>query len=172
MNYLKLSLLLTLLLWGKIAAYSQNGFSADRIFTGGDVRVDIGNVETVIELSPIVGYRFTEKLRAGVGLTYIYYENKNFNFSSNVYGGRLFGQYNIWENLFAHTELELLNLGRYDLAGNSDRIFVPGVLVGGGYQQSLGGNSGASVMILYNITQSPYTPYPNPVIRIGFNIGL
>jgi len=28
------------------------------------------------------------------------------------------------------------------------------------------------IMFLYNILETPYTPYANPVIRIGFDLGL
>jgi hypothetical protein len=46
-------------------------------------------------------------------------------------------------------------------------------LVGGGYFQRIdGSNSGIFVMLLYNLTESLYTPYSNPIVRIGVNLGL
>ncbi len=44
--------------------------------------------------------------------------------------------------------------------------------VGGGYLQRIGGNSGMYFLVLWNLNDTPNSPYTNPVIRIGFNIGM
>jgi len=49
---------------------------------------------------------------------------------------------------------------------------VPGLLLGGGYSQSIGGRSGLYIMLLYDVLESTHTPYSNPVIRLGFHVGL
>lgn len=146
----------------------------DKVYVGGNVGFQFGTV-TFAELSPLVGYQFTPKITAGVGITYQYYRYKDrlMTFQTNVYGGRVFGRYFFTDYLFAHVEYEYLNLEALDFYPKRRRVDVESVLVGGGYLQRFGsGNSGVYIMLLYNLTESAYTPYTNPIIRIGVNIGL
>ena len=143
---------------------------SERIFFGGNIGLQFGTV-TFIDVSPLIGYELTEKLSAGVGATYLYYRYRDrFNdFSTNIYGGRVFSRYNILENIFAHTEYEVLNLEAFDL---EKRINVTSILVGGGFRQQLGGRTYLNLLILWNINESAYSPYRNPIIRGGISIGL
>ncbi len=141
----------------------------DRIFTGGNLGLQFGAI-TVFDLSPLVGYRITDQIHAGIGATYQYYRYDAYNFETNVYGGRLFGRYFITEYLFAHAEYEYLNLEAFDFKRR--RVDVSSLLGGVGYFQKFAQNSGITVMLLYNFTEDVYTPYTNPIFRIGFNIGL
>jgi hypothetical protein len=52
------------------------------------------------------------------------------------------------------------------------RAWVDNLLVGGGYRESFSDNGSIVAMILYNINQTPLSPYQNPIIQIGFNVGL
>lgn len=142
----------------------------DRMFTGGNLGAQFGTV-TFIEVSPLLGYRITDKISAGIGATYQYYRyrDKLYNFETNVYGGRVFGRYLFTDYLFGHAEYEYLNLEAFDFRRR--RVDVGSLLAGGGYFQRIGNNSGIMAMILYNFTESVYTPYTNPIIRVGFNIG-
>lgn len=82
----------------------------DRIFFGGDLGLQFGNL-TYIDVSPLVGYKITDKLHAGIGPTYIYYKYKDAYLNANI---------NLWwtciwkilvmDNLFVHSEYEMLNL--------------------------------------------------------------
>ena len=148
-----------------------------RVFTGGNLGLQFGNL-TYIDVSPLVGYRITDRIHAGIGVTYIYYKYKDdfLQFETSVYGGRIFGRYYFLENLFGHTEYELLNLeipqeilstGEVVL----DRDFITSVFAGGGYAQELGPNTALVLMLLFNLTEEQYSPYENPVIRIGINVG-
>jgi hypothetical protein len=84
----------------------------------------------------------------------------------------LVGRYFFTDYLFAHAEYEILNLEAYDFYPTR-RVNVESLLVGGGYFQRIdGSNSGIFVMLLYNLTESLYTPYSNPIVRIGVNLGL
>ncbi len=94
----------------------QNNFW-DRVYTGGGIGLQFGS-QTFVNISPLVGYRLTEKLSVGLSATYIYYRYKNpnpaFTYSSNIYGGSVFSRYLIFENLFAHVEYEVLRLEARD----------------------------------------------------------
>jgi len=144
----------------------------DRMYFGGNFSLQFGSV-TFIDISPLAGIMLTEKLSTGLGATYQYlrfYRN-----STNVYGGRVFGRYNITRNIFAHSEVESLNTA-YVLPGatpDQDRLvrdWVEGVFVGGGYFTPFGQRGGAHITLLYNLTyDNRRSPYNEPyVIRVGF----
>jgi hypothetical protein len=147
----------------------ENPFSTDRLFTGGNLGLLFGTV-TIVEISPLLGYHFTDHLAAGVGATYLHYADRINNYSTNVYGGRVFGRYYMWENLFLHAEAEELN-GEWIY--NNDRFWVLSLPVGFGYRQPLGDFAAFTFMVLYNLNDNEYSPYQSPfIIRAGFNIGL
>ncbi len=145
----------------------------DKVYVGGNLGFQFGTV-TFAEVSPLVGYNFTEKLSGGIGLTYQYYSYKDpsYQLTTNVYGARAFGRYFFTDYLFGHVEFEHLNLDAFDFYPARRRVDVESFFAGGGYFQRIAGNSGLYVMLLYNFTETLYTPYTNPVIRIGINIGL
>jgi hypothetical protein len=147
-------------------------FDKEKVFLGGTAGLQFGT-STFIDISPLVGYRFTESFSAGVGGTYQYFRYKTqvYSLETNVYGGRVFGRYFFLENFFAHTEYEVLNLEAFDLTP-TQRVNVGSLLAGGGLIQRFGNNSGVTLMVLYNFTESYYTPYRNPIIRVGFIFGL
>lgn len=162
------------------ASQKQKGFvfDPDRLVFGGNLGFQFGTV-TILDISPIVGYKITDRFVAGVGVTYQYFEDRTYvqTFSTSVYGGRLFGRYYIFNNLFAHGEYEILN---YD-AGFSDpfvtsfnkrRITANNFLVGGGYVFPITENSGFNIMVLYNLNENAESLYSNPIIRLGFTIGI
>ena len=163
---------------------------ADRIFFGGNFGLQFGDI-TLVGVSPLIGYRFTEKVAAGVSLSYKYYHYKYFFYNpyansfsdmkSNIYGGSVFGRYYFVENLFGHAEYEYLiysydnynpNSSGSSYSKSTQTVDVPGLYLGGGYRQPIGGRTSFTITILYNIMESPYSPYSNPIIRAGVNVGL
>lgn len=146
----------------------------DRLFTGGNIGLQFGTI-TYIDVSPKLGYKITEQFAAGIGATYIYLKDKsypNFSYQTDIYGGRVFSQYQLLENVLAYSEFEVLNAEVYnDFTATLKREYISSLLAGGGYSQSFGGNSSAVILVLFNLLESRYSFYQNPVIRIGFNIG-
>lgn len=153
----------------------------DRIFIGGNLGLQFGST-TYIDISPIIGYKITEKFHAGIGVTYSYIDTKAIIYNSIVkynssnYGGRVFGRYFVWQNAFAYSEFEFLNIGIpvYNTATNDVKIFrenVPGLYIGGGYAQPIGENAALIIMGLYNLIEDQYSPDQNPIFRIGFSAG-
>ena len=159
---------------------AQSRYKSDRFFTGGGFGLQIGTV-TIIDVSPHIGYYLTDNFALGIGGTYQYYRYKDsyykINYSTDIFGGRLFARYNIIEEIFAHAEYEYLNyeaalidpLGYF--TGDTKRVSVDNVLVGGGYRQNVGGNSWATISVLWNVNETVYTLYSNPIIRMGVDIG-
>lgn len=156
-------------------SFSQNEESSEspkkkwteKVFFGGNLGGWFGTI-TYIDISPLVGYRFSEKFNAGIGATYLYYSDSDINYSTHIYGGRAFGRYFIIENLFAHAEYEILN-GEWLVGQRSD---LHSVFVGGGYSQRIGRNSFFNLTVLWNLNDSSLSPYRNPIFRMGFGIGI
>jgi len=142
----------------------------DRIVLGGSFSLQFGT-QTVVGIAPQIGYKITDQLIAGIGLQYIYYHFKNSysEYKSNVYGGSLFARYFLTENLFLHSEYEILNMDVPLDAYHYHRQDITSVFVGGGYRQMLGERSSIDLMILFNLNQSTYSPYENPIVRVGFS---
>lgn len=155
-----------------INVYSQDSQSkisfTDRLFYGGNFGLMFGSI-TYIEISPLIGYKFSDRFSAGPGISYIYLQDNRFGLSTNIYGGRVFARYNITDFLFGHGEYEILNReSPYSLEG---RINVTSLFVGGGYRQRIGSNSFLFIMGLWNLNDSEYSIYRNPIIRMGFSTG-
>ena len=163
-----------------------------KIFFGGGLGASFGSNNTYLEISPLVGYRVTERFSAGLGLSYIYLKQKlnvdvysnggqylgtnTVNLETNNYGGRVFGRYFVTDDIFLHSEFEVLNSEVIDDV-EIDRIIttrenIPALFLGGGYAQRMGGNSALFIMALWDIIEDKNTPYDNPIIRIGINVGL
>jgi hypothetical protein len=150
----------------------ENPPLSERMYFGGNFSLQFGSL-TFVDISPLAGVMLTEKFSTGLGATYQYL--KFARSSSNVYGGRLFGRYNITRNIFAHTEIESLNTA-YVVPGatpGQDRMardWVQGLFIGGGYFTPFGNRGGANITLLYNLTyDNRRSPYNEPyVIRAGF----
>ena len=152
-------------------------FDWNKVYLGGGLGLQFGSI-TLIDLSPIIGYRFSEDLSAGVGISYQYLAIRDPSFSSNTYGGGPFARYMVYENLFVHVEYQILN-SEYFVVDQNQRILgtfredVHYFWVGGGYRQQLGGNSFLMLTVLYNLNDSELSIYPsNPIIRMGVSFGL
>lgn len=170
---IKSKLLFTILICIQVEVSAQGTIQpkesfSDRLFYGGNFGLMFGTV-TYIELSPLIGYRITDRLSAGPGISYIYMQDNRYDLSTSIYGGRLFARYNFTDYLFGHGEYEVLNLETpYSLNGRTN---LTSIFVGGGYRQRLGSNSFLSIMGLWNINDSEYSIYRNPIIRMGFSTG-
>jgi len=149
----------------------------NRIYVGGYLGLSFGSV-TYISVSPLIGYRWTKNLTAGVGFTYQYYQDNYYNYSSNTYGGLVFVRYNVYKGLFLETDIEANNLEAYTydptnaLGYTLARKWIPSWLVGGGYSGG-GSRGGFYISVLYDVLQDPNSPYYGiPVIRAGVGFGI
>lgn len=144
-----------------------------RLFFGGGLGLQFGSM-TLIEISPLVGYKVTPKWSLGVSPTYKYYHYNAYygSTSTNVFGGSIFSRYTIFENVFAHVEYETLFYNIQEPGYPTARLQFNSFFVGGGYNQRIGGNSAMYFLLLWNLNDTPDSPYVNPVIRVGFSVGL
>lgn len=145
----------------------------ERLYFGGTVGAWFGST-TYINLSPIIGVKLTKQFSLGGGVIYNYfgqtYAGKKY--TSTIYGGSLFARYFVFENLFAQVGLDRISVPNYSTGLINNRTWVDNVLVGGGYRQQFSDRGQIVAMIFYNLNQGPLSPYQNPIIQVGFNLGL
>ncbi len=154
----------------------------DRIFVGGSLGLSFGDY-TFIEVAPIVGYKITDALSAGVGGRYSYVNVNDqflgYSYNYNSYGGSLFSRFIVYKGIFLAAEFEANNFEVFRLIDpingvfTTDRAWIPSLLLGGGYMQNAGGKVSVYLSLLYDVLQDPNSPYYRiPVIRGGIAIGL
>lgn len=150
----------------------KGSFDASRLRFGGGIGASFGNI-TYIDLSPTVGYMITENFIAGITGRYIYYEEKipGYKFSTNMYGGGVYTEYFILQNITLHAEYELLNMEDLRHFERNRRINVSSLLLGGGYRMLIGNRSFASILLLYNVLEDENSVYRNPIIRVNIGVG-
>jgi len=152
-------------------APQKSGFDWGNVTIGGGLGLTFGTI-TYVEVAPTVGYFLTDNILTGVGINYVYYENNQYNYSTSIYGGRVFGQY-LFEDLpfLGHVETEIINI---DLLGNKERVNIVNLYVGGGLKQHMGQSSYFYLLALWNLNETKESFYiqRNPVIRLGISIGL
>lgn len=146
------------------------------LYFGGGLGLQFGTM-TLIEISPLVGYNITPKFSVGLSPTYKYYKFKdyygqNLDLKTNVWGGSIFSRYYIFTNVFAHVEYESLLYNTQSPGYAEMKQQYNSFFVGGGYNQRIGENSGMYIMALWNLNDTPDSPYVNPIIRVGFTVGL
>lgn len=145
----------------------------ERLYVGGNVGAWFGT-STYINISPVFGCKITKEFSLGVTGTYNYYSQTygGKKYVSTIYGGGAFGRYLFLENFFAQIGFERLSILDYRSIVPNSRTWIDNILVGGGYRQKFSDNGSFVAAIFYNVNQTPLSPYPNPIIQIGFNIGL
>ena len=151
-------------------SYDDTGSLWDKITVGGNFGLQFGTV-TYIDISPMIGYRFTDRFTAGPGFTYRYLKVRGFE-GSSIYGGSAFARYLIGSQFFVQSQYESLNTEYYP--GNSEvrRDWVSGFFVGGGLYQPLGRRGAILLSAMYNLMyDNVRSPYNSPwVLNVGFTL--
>lgn len=151
----------------------------DRIWFGGGIGLSFGTV-TAVQVDPMVGYKVDTagRFSTGLGASYWYFRDNRFSPSIdfNAYGYRLFTRYRFIEQAFAHAEFLHMNVegARFNpLNEPGSRIWVPHLLVGGGYVQSMGGRGNIYLQVLFDVLQDPKSIYygQGPIFGGGVGFG-
>ncbi|MGD1848203.1 MAG: hypothetical protein ACFB10_22655 [Salibacteraceae bacterium] len=135
---------------------------------GGGLGLQFGTV-TIINLSPAIGYRVTDKILPGISFTYSYYSDTQLDVSATIYGGSVFARYYPLPQFFAHTEYEVLN---GDWLAEQSRFNVRSFFIGGGYSYRIAPRVVFNLLGLWNLNDGTFSPYQNPVVRGGFQVGI
>lgn len=152
---------------------------ADRLSIGGSFGLQFGDI-TFIALEPLVNYHFNSSFMIGIGPIY-QYENVNpqaygFAFTSSIYGGRITALYFLPDELsrvFLMGDYDLLNVPEvnyysYELL----RGYLSLPMLGIGYKEQVSDKVFFCIYGLWNFNNSPYSPFANPIINAGFDVGL
>ncbi|HEY9007316.1 MAG TPA: hypothetical protein VIM75_14345 [Ohtaekwangia sp.] len=151
----------------------------ERLFTGGGFGLSFSNYYDFVSVSPLVGYKITPKLAAGVQVQYRYTKYKQFTpkFSTNDYGISPFVRYSIYAPIFLQAEYEYLNYEYPITTSESIRKTYNSFLAGGGFFQPIGRHAGFYAVAMYNFSYraanyGEVTPYNSPlVLRVGVTAG-
>src|SRR5687767_5421842 len=83
----------------------------ERIVTGGGFGLGFGTNQDYFSVSPVIGYMLTQKLLAGLSVTYMYTNYKYYtpSIKLNDYGLGPFARFTVYRNVFIQTEYEYLN---------------------------------------------------------------
>ena len=161
-----LFILFALILTTSLKAQPRGDDWQDRVSYGGNVGFSFGT-ETIVNISPRVGYYVTDNFMPGIAFTYQYY--KRDSFEDKRMGGSAFAKYFISEELFIQAESEMLR-STYTVNNDGYLINEPSwinsTMIGGGYN-----SGGFSMTAMYIINHNPKTsPYGNSpfVVQGGF----
>lgn len=153
----------------------------NRVFFGGNFRFSIGsgNRESeYLEISPLMGYRFSHEFEAGVSFSYIHISQQfivmpslnKVTLRNKTYGPRGFMRYKFWDNYFIQTEYESLNTDVLPNDGtlNTTRAWVPGLFLGGGSNVQIADHLAFNFVVLYNLSYNDLrSPYISPFVMRG-----
>jgi hypothetical protein len=146
-----------------------------KVFFGGTVGLNFGNYFRV-RVAPMVGYKITPKLSAGVKAGYEYIRDDRYirKVTSHNYGGSIFSRLAIHPRLQAHAEFAYISYEYAISDAASERSWIPFLLVGGAVVQPISRKASAYVEVLVDVLQDDKSPYENwePWISAGVTVGL
>ena len=146
----------------------------DKIYFGGYVNLSFGQY-MVIGIEPMVAYKLTPKLSAGVKFRYDYISDNRYStkYTTSDYGGSLFTRYRLIPQLYVHAEYATYNYELYNELGGSSREWIPFMFVGAGYSQKLGGRTWLNLQVLFDVLQNENSPYRSwePFYSVGVGVG-
>jgi hypothetical protein len=188
---MKKSFLFLLCLFFSVIAICQEeetakGFQKEKLFIGGNFGLSFGDL-TLINISPQIGYRFSELFAAGLGINGQYVSVKNryidgtpySKTSQGVVGLNVFGRIYPLQYIMLQVQPEANYIfGKQTFYGSSnqeyemDAAIVPSLLVGAGAVLPSGRGSFIA-SFFYDVLQRPNAPYGSrPFLNLGYNISL
>ena len=160
----------------KVSVPQQNNKKSNGyFFFGGGLGGGYSTYSSYIQITPIIGYSVSPKFQIGTRLTYLHQWYKDFNnvkYNYNIYGGSLFLRYLFWKMLYAQAEYEILSVPDYNSPDAKVNRTVNSLFAGLGFMQPVGEKAFFTVSVLYNFLEDQYSPYGNPLVRVGFGVGL
>ena len=146
----------------------------DKLYFGGYINMSFGQY-TLIGIEPMVGYKLIPRLSVGAKIRYDYMKDTRYDetYTASNYGASIFSRLLLFRGLYAHVEYAGYNYKYYYETGESDREWVPFLLLGGGYHLRIGKRTTLDAQILFDVLQndkSPYSPW-EPFYSVGIGVG-
>lgn len=157
-----------------VAPAPENKSQGIPVYYGGTIGLSFGNYFR-ISVTPLVGFKLSEKFSAGFKVGYEYVEDKRYDpkLTASNYGGSIFTRYRAIPNAYLHAEFAYFSY-KYKLSDfETERTWVPFIYLGGGYMQPIGPGTALIVEVLVDVLQDSNSPYEawDPVISIGVAAG-
>lgn len=167
----------------------QKGYDPDKLVLGGGMNLGFGGGYSNIGVSPIVGYRITNRFSAGVGMGYQYYKYpsyldpfNNYHYTyMNIFYPSVWTRFFVTRSIFisAAYEYDFITLKKpFDRFANLKQtkytVNNQCFLVGAGLRQPIAGRVSFYGELFYDVLQGEYSPYPkgSPGLRFGVAAGL
>lgn len=150
-------------------------------YYGGSIGFNFWNDYFYLSVQPLIGYKVTPQFSVGgrLGYSYISDDRSSFgNVKSHNYGASVFTRYRIIPKIYAHAEFVYASTERHTFnflqqQFNSERVWVPYFLLGGGYSQQISPNVWGYVEVLFDVIQDENSIYGNwdPLVSVGVGVG-
>lgn len=128
----------------------------------------------VVDFGLQAGYRLTERLMAGVGVTYAVGFNKSYDLYArglNTFGGRVYGDFLIMNGFFAHGEFALGQFRNYPASPEEPAVNTCGINTGIGKRFNLSKRLKGSMVALYRFEIKGESPQQSKInVRFGFDL--
>ena len=130
-----------------------------------------------IDLSPQLAYQWNKRISSGIGLVYrlvpeggLKKLRQQLASDNAIYGGRLYGEYEVVRSLLLHGEYERLSERVTATSENlTGRQWQTSLLAGVGKTYQIAGKWQGSVLLLYNFRHQQQSIHTRPwVFRFGF----
>jgi hypothetical protein len=150
-------------------------------YFGGNIGLNFWSDYFLISVEPIIGYHVSSKFSLGIKPHYSYIKENNDNiedFTYHNFGGSVFARYSPVPLGYLHAEFAYNNYEQYSYNSisqdyESERVWVPFLLLGAGYRQPLGPNVTAYAEVLFDVIQDKNSPFKKwePIVHAGVAFG-
>jgi hypothetical protein len=150
-------------------------------YYGGTIGFNFWGDYFYLSVNPLVGYQVSPKFSIGGKLQYAYINDQRYEgleLTSHNYGAGLFARFRPIYQIYLHAEFDYASYENYTIYANpyraeSERNWVPFLLLGGGLVQRVGPNAAVYVEVLFDVIQDENSPYEDwdPIISIGGGVG-
>jgi hypothetical protein len=161
----------------------NNPVAESKWYYGGNIGFSFWNDYFYLGVYPLVGYKVTPKLSIGTKIGYAYISDDRYEpfpaLNTSNYGASIFSRYRIIPQLYAHAEFAYWsyeNISSFNSVNNNyntERYWVPYLLLGGGYSQNIGPNVWLFAEVLFDVINDENSPYESgePFISFGAGVG-
>lgn len=150
-------------------------------YYGGTIGFNFGSDYFLLSLEPMVGYSISPKFSIGGKVQYTYINDNQYDLDLTYhnYGGSVFARYRPVPFGYLHTEFvyanfeNLKSVNPVTKAYETERVWVPFILVGVGLVKSISAHTSAYVEILFDVLQDDNSPYEewDPIVHVGVGVG-
>lgn len=157
----------------------NNPTGESKWYYGGNIGFSFWNDYYYFGVYPLVGYKITPQFSIGGKIGYSYIKDSRYEpaVNSSNYGGSIFSRYRIIPQIYLHAEYVYFSYGYsvdvQEKTFNTERVWVPYLLIGGGFSQNIGPNVWAFVEVLFDVIQDENSLYDEwePFISFGVGVG-